>query len=337
LIAHLRREIALACMLALLMGVVALAAPGFFAAGNLRNLFVDGLPLLVAATGMTLLMLAGEIDISIGAQFAVCGVVLGLASKAGLPPIAAIATTLAAGAALGAINGFFVARLRVPAVITTLASMAVLRGALRWWSGGQWIQDLPGSFRWFGATQEHGQMLFVAASVALFALAAAGLRWTSAGRTLPAVGCDAQAARLAGIRPERVVFGAFVVMGALTAAAALLNFPRYPAIEIEAGLGFELEVIACVVVGGTAIQGGRGTLLGTLLGVLLLSAIGTVLVFLRVDPAWERAIQGAIILIAVAFDGVWSTSWMSPGSPGSPTSPGSPDATLERARSGVDA
>ncbi len=305
---NLRREKMLVAVLAALMCVVAFAAPSFFAAGNLRNLVVDALPLLVAATGMTLLMLAGQIDISIGAQFAVCGVVLGLASKAGLPPIAAIAITLAAGAALGAINGFLVAHLRVPAVIATLAGMAVLRGALRWWSGGQWIQDLPSSFRWFGAPQEEGQVVFVATAFALFAIAAALLHWTRAGRKLPAVGCDAEAARLIGIRPERVVFSAFVLMGALTACAALLNFPRYPAIEIEAGLGFELEVIACVVVGGTAIQGGRGTLAGTLLGVLLLSAIGTVLVFLRADPAWERAIQGAIILIAVACDGSWSRS-----------------------------
>jgi rhamnose transport system permease protein len=319
LIANLRREVALVGVLALLMATVAIVAPSFFAAGNLRNLVVDALPLWIAATGMTLLMLAGEIDISIGAQFAVCGVVLGLASKAGLPPITAIAVTLAAGAALGVINGFFVAHLRVPAVIVTLASMAVLRGTLRWWSGGQWIQELPDSFRWFGASQENGQALFVASACALFALAAIGLRWTSAGRTLPAVGCDAEAARLAGIRPERVVFSAFILMGALTACAALLNFPRYPAIEIESGLGFELEVIACVVVGGTAIQGGRGTLVGTLLGVLLLSAIGTVLVFLRVDPAWERALQGAIILIAVAFDGAWSP------------------ARVARARSGADA
>ena len=325
MIGHLRRELALAGVLLALLAMVALVAPGFFAAGNLRNLLVDALPLLVAATGMTLLMLAGQIDISIGAQFAVCGVVLGLASRAGLPPIAAIATTLAAGALLGAVNGCFVARLRLPAVIVTLASMAVLRGALRWWSGGQWIQDLPDSFRWFGMSQPGGQALFVAIACALFTLAAAGLRWTSAGRTLPAVGCDAQAARLSGIRPERVVFNAFVLMGALTAAAALLNFPRYPAVEIEAGLGFELEVIACVVVGGTAIHGGRGTLLGTLLGVLMLSAIGTVLVFLRADPAWERAIQGAIILVAVAFDGLWRHSSRS-------------SAPAERsARSGADA
>jgi rhamnose transport system permease protein len=329
---NLRREIVLAGVLAALMCVVALVAPSFFAAGNVRNLVVDALPLLVAATGMTLLMLAGQIDISIGAQFAVCGVVLGLASKAGLPPIVAIAITLAAGTSLGAINGFFVARLRVPAVIATLAGMAVLRGALRWWSGGQWIQDLPSSFRWFGASQSSGQALFVATALALFALAAAAVRWTRAGRELAAVGCDAEAARLIGIRPERVVFRAFVLMGAFTACAALLNFSRYAAVEIEAGLGFELEVIACVVVGGTAIQGGRGTLVGTLLGVLLLSAIGTVLVFLRADPAWERAIQGAIILIAVAFDGLWSRS----SAPRARSRASASDART-RARTGADA
>lgn len=302
-----RRELALLGVLAALLALAAFAAPSFFDPDNLKSLAVDALPLLVGAIGMTLLMLAGQIDVSIGAQFAVCGVALGLASRAGAPPLIALAVTLAAGAVLGAVNGWLVARGRIPAVIATLATLAILRGALRWWSGGQWIQELPPDFRWFGLSQASGQAAFLASAALLFSLAVVCLRWTRAGRSLYAVGNDAAAARLAGIVPERVVLSAFVAMGLCAAAAALLSFPRYPAIEIEAGLGFELEVIACVVVGGAAIQGGRGTLLGTLLGVALLSAIGSLLVHLRADPAWERALQGAIILAAVAADGLASS------------------------------
>ncbi|TAH36924.1 MAG: ABC transporter permease [Planctomycetota bacterium] len=297
-----RREAALGVVLALLAGAVAIAAPEFYDAANLRNWLVDTLPLLVASVGMTFLMLAGQIDISVGAQFAVCGVLMGLLARAGLPPVLFIPVTLAAGGAIGALNGLLVARLRVPAIIATLAGMAVLRGTLRWLSGGAWVADLPPSFPWFGLSQDAGQAVFMAAAALLFLLALLFLRWTSWGRAVLATGGDAEAARLAGIRPEGVVFGVFVAMGAFVAAAALLSFPRYPAVEIEAGIGFELKVIACVIVGGVSIQGGRGSLVGTLLGVALLSVIGTMLVFLRVDAAWERAIQGGIILAAVTLD-----------------------------------
>jgi rhamnose transport system permease protein len=296
------REASLAAVLAILCAIVARLAPSFFEPGNLRNVAIDSLPRLVAAIGMTLVMLAGEIDVSIGAQFAVCGVAMGWAARAGAPASLVIATALATGALLGALNGALVARFRVGAIIATLATMAILRGALRWITGGAWIQDLPSSFPWFGLGQARGQIAFAIAASLVFALAVVFLRWTSAGRAIAAVGSNREAARFAGIEPERVTFGVFVALGLLVALAALFAFPRYPAIEIEAGNGFELEVIACVVVGGTSIQGGRGTLVGTLLGVALLGTIGTVLVFLRVDPAWERAIQGAIILCAVVID-----------------------------------
>ncbi len=296
------REATLFAVWFALLAILRVAAPSFFEPGNLANLALDSLPRLVAAIGMTLVILAGEIDVSIGAQFAVCGVAMGLAAKSGLPLPLVIVVALATGMALGALNGVLVARFKVPAIIASLASLAFLRGVLRWASGGQWIQDLPSSFQWFGLSQSSGQLVLALGAATIFALAVVFVRWTSAGRTILAVGCDSGAARLVGIRPERVTFALFVAMGAASALAALCDFPRYPAIEIEAGNGLELDVIACVVVGGTAIQGGRGTLIGTLLGVALFRTIGTALVFLHADPAWERAIQGAIILGAVVVD-----------------------------------
>ena len=300
----LARELGLLAVLLVAALVLAWLAPGFFAPGNLKNLALDNLPLLLAATGMTLVIVAGEVDVSIGAQFAAAGVIAGLLARSGLSMALVLPLVLGLGALFGACQGALVAR-GVPAIVVTLATLAVLRGVLRWSTGGRWIADLPAGFQWFGVGQARGQVLFAALALALVLATAAALRWLQAGRTVYAVGCDADAARLAGIRTKRVIAAVFAAMGAFAAAAAVLSAARYPAIEIEAGTGLELQAIACVVLGGTSIRGGRGTLLGTLLGVALLGTLGTALVFLGVGAAWERAIQGAIILAAVVPE-AWS-------------------------------
>jgi rhamnose transport system permease protein len=144
--------------------------------------------------------------------------------------------------------------------------------------------------------------LIVSISLAVLLVFAWGLRYLGAGRAVYAVGSDAEAARLVAIRPSRVVFSVFLVMGVLTALASILNAVRFSAVPGNAGVGLELKVIAAVVVGGTAIRGGRGTLLGTFVGVALLGTIGTVLTFAGINPFWEKAIQGAIILSAAVSD-----------------------------------
>ena len=301
---HLARELGLLLVLVLVAALLALLAPGFFAPGNLRNLALDNLPLLLAATGMTLVIVAGQIDVSIGAQFAAAGVVAGALAKLGLPMALVLPLVLGLGALFGACQGALVAR-GVPAIVVTLATLAILRGTLRWSTGGRWIAELPAGFQWLGLGQARGQLAFACAALALVALTAAALRWLHLGRAVYAVGCDADAAHLAGIRTARVTCAVFAAMGAFAAAAAALSAARYPAIEIEAGAGLELQAIACVVLGGASIRGGRGTLLGTALGVCLLGTLGTALVFLGVGAAWERAIQGALILAAVAPE-AWS-------------------------------
>lgn len=299
---HRAREFALLGAIAALFLLPLLGVPGFYTAGNLRNLVIDNLPVLVAAIGMTVVIVTAQIDISIGAQFVVCGALAGLTAKAGLPMPLVVVAVVAAGVALGAVNGLLVTRVGIPAIITTLATMVILRNGIIRVTGGDWIQNLPDGFQWFGLAQSVAQPLYAVAASALFCAAAWALRHTTTGRAFYAVGCDHEAARRIGLRPPAVVLGAFALMGALTAAAALFNFTRYPTIETNAGLGFELKVIAAVVVGGTAITGGRGSLVGTLLGVVLLGTIGTVLTFLHVNPAWEKAVQGAIILAAVVSD-----------------------------------
>ena len=297
-----RREVSVAIAIAVLAGLLAIAAPGYFARENLSDLFLANIPVLVVSLGMTLVILTGQIDISVGSVFAICGVAAGGLAKSGLPvPAAALAACLI-GAGLGSINGALVAYVRIPSIVVTLGSMVALRDALRWQTQGAWVQDLPLNFQWFGLSQNaYPSATFLA--VALLALLLGwGLRNMGVGRAVYATGSNTEGARLAGIDTSHVIFSVFVLTGILTGFAAVLNSVRFNQIPSNTGLGLEMKVIAAVIVGGTAITGGVGTIAGTVLGVILLGAIGPALTFLGVSAYWERAIQGGIILTAVIID-----------------------------------
>ncbi len=293
-----RERAALAAWVVLLLLLAALA-PSFFSLGNLRDVLLSMVPVLVAAIGMTLVIVAGQIDISIGSQFAVCSVAAGLMAVAGVPIIFVALGTCVLGAAFGWINGAMVSWLGVPSIVATLAMMVAAREGLRLGTGGAWVQNLPPTFQWLGLGQDAGQFVILLIA-ALFFGVVAWESWNVAGaRAVYATGSDAEAARLSGIDTQKVVIGVFVRMGALTGLAAFLNAIRFSDVQSNAGVGLELKAIAAVVVGGASITGGRGTLTGTLIGVALLGTIGPALTFLGISPYWEKAIQGGIILAAV--------------------------------------
>jgi rhamnose transport system permease protein len=296
------REISVAFALAVLLTLLAFRAGAFYAPGHLRFLLVQMAPVLVAAVGMTLVIVSRHIDISIGSQFSICGVVLGLLARSGASMPLATGGALLAGTGMGAVNGLLVAGLGLPSIVVTLATLVILRESLRWLREGEFVRDLPPDFQWFGAGQEAGQWLVIGIALAVFVAFAWGMRYLAAGRAVYATGSDEEAARLAGIRPRRVVFAVFAVMGALTGLAAVLSSVCLAQVDPSAGTGLELQVIAAVVVGGVAVSGGRGTLAGSLMGVALLGTIGRSLVFLGVQAQWEKAIQGLILLAAVALD-----------------------------------
>ena len=301
-----RREISVALAILALAILLALVAPGYFSRENLIDLFLANVPVLILALGMTLVILIGQIDISVGSIFAVCGVSAGLFAKSGAPaPLAALGAC-SVGAVLGALNGALVGYVRIPSIVVTLASMVALRDALRWQTQGAWIQDLPAGFQWLGFSQSTYPYLSLAVAVVLSWCMAWGLRNLAAGRAVYATGSNEEGARLAGIHTRVVTFCVFGIMGALTGFAATLNAVRFNQIPSNAGLGLEMKVIAAVVVGGAAITGGRGTIVGTLLGVILLGAIGPALTFLGISAYWERAAQGGIILAAIVLDAVRS-------------------------------
>ena len=297
------RELSVAGALAVLLLVLAVIAPAFFEPQPLLSRLTREAPTLIVACGMALVIISRQIDISVGSLFGVCGVCAGLLAAAGWPLWALVPLSISLGGLLGAVNGALVAGLRLPSIVVTLATMVIAREGLRWQRQGAFV-NLPDALQWFGLSQRAGQFTLIGLALAILAALAWAMKNLAAGRFIHATGSDAEAARLAGIRPQLTTFAVFVFMGALTGLAALLNLVQSPQVDPKSGAGLELKAIAAAVVGGVAVSGGRGNLWGVFAGVLLLSCINPALTYLHVEAYWEKAIQGAIILLAVIADGI---------------------------------
>lgn len=297
------REWAVTAALGAFLLVLAVAAPGFYKPAQLIPTLAEAAPILLLSAGMAVVIITRQIDISVASVFAACSVVGALAAQSGAPTPVVVLVAVLSGALCGAINGALVAGLQLPSIVVTLATMITWRETLRWWREGEFVRDLPQSFQWFGLSQSAGRAVIIGSALLIFVLFAWALRHLAAGRFVYAVGSDSEAARLAGISPRWITFGAFALMGALTGAAALLSSARFPDVDPKTGTGHEMRAIAAVVVGGVSISGGRGSLWGVLAGAFLLALISPALVFLGGAPQWERVIQGAVILLAVAAEG----------------------------------
>ena len=303
-VTHPSRELSVAAVLAVLLLALAILAPAFYQPQPLLSLLTREAPALVVTCGMALVIIARQIDISVGSQFAVCGVCAGWLAVEGWPLTFVLAASVVMGAALGAINGVLVAGLRLPSIVVTLATMVTLREGLRLKQQGVFI-NLPDGVQWFGLpTMTAGQWTVCGVALGLLVSLALAMKHLAAGRFIHAIGSDAEAARLAGLRPGWVTFWVFVLMGAFAGLAAMMNLVQSPQVDPKSGTGLELKAIAAAVVGGVAISGGRGNLWGVLAGLLLLGCIGPALTYSGVKPYWEKAIQGAIILLAVVSDGL---------------------------------
>ncbi len=297
-----------ALVLVLLAALATALNPAFLSARNLTDLLLTAAPTLIAACGLLLVIASGEIDISIGSLMGLCAAVAGTLSspdRLGLPPWVAVLATLGLGLGVGLFNGLLVSAVRVPSIIVTLGMLTVLKGANELLMAGRWITRLPEGLRAWGTGSVAGvpvPMLVAAGVLGTTWLLANRTAW---GRRVFAVGSNPGSARLAGVSVERTKLAAFGLAGLLVALATLVSVPRLSVVDSGVGVGFELLVVTCVVVGGVPIRGGTGTVLGVALGVLLMSSIRTVLIFLQLGESslyWERAIQGALILAAVMAD-----------------------------------
>ena len=286
--------------------------PAIFSRDSLRAFVVSNAPVLVAAVGMTLVILCRQIDISIGSIFSICGVVAGLLAEAGLPIVLVGLGTLVAGSGLGAINGALVARLGLPSIVVTLATLVIGRESLRYMREGEFVRNLPPGFSGSERDRRPGNgWSWRSRSWSSRRLPGACVTWRWAGRSTR----RARTPRPPGWRASGLAasFSACSSSWARWRAWRLCSTrSALPTSTPTPGPGLELQVIAAVVVGGVAVSGGRGTLAGSLIGVALLGSIGPALVFLGANlpaglewfgkPQWEKAIQGLIILLAVASD-----------------------------------
>src|SRR6202048_1362188 len=285
----------------LVLGGVTSLNRGFIASTNLIDILYNSSYIAVAAVGMTMIILCGHIDISIGAALGWAATVAGTRAVAGVPLGIVFAATILTGGVIGLVNGLLVAYCRIPAIVTTLGMASILKGGLILTTGGIWIYGLPPGF---GISRQ----LILSVPVPICALMVFGiafslwLKYSAAGREIYAVGGNAEAARLSGLPVRRVTLGVFVLNGLLVGISAILYATNFTAIQSNVTPGFELTVITSAVIGGVSILGGTGTVIGALLGAILLQTIGTALVFLHIRAEWFQTVQGSLILLTILLD-----------------------------------
>jgi ribose transport system permease protein len=286
--------------------VLAWSSPHFFTADNLLNVSLQASITAIIAAGMTFVILTGGIDLSVGSVVAFAGIVATSALKAGGSSIAAfvvgIAAGLAVGAFSGALAGVLVTRFRIAPFIVTLALMTVWRGAAFVYTEGRPVWDLPAGFAWLGGGRVAGIPFPTVLMAVVYLLAHVTLRSTRFGRHVYAVGGNPEAAYLAGIRVNRVLVSVYVVSGALSALAGILLASRMNSGQPNAGVMYELDVIAAVVVGGGRLSGGRGSIAGTFLGAMLIAILRNGLNLLNVNSYVQQVVVGVVILLAVLLD-----------------------------------
>lgn len=292
-------ELGLVAGLIVLYAVLAPLAPNFLSPQSQFNILRDAAFVGIIAWGMTLVVVAGEIDISVGANAAFSGIVLAHMIQAGIPIPVAAALVLLMGAAIGSAAGWLRAMFDVPSFIVTLALWLGLRGLAQVMSSAVPVVIPDVDFQFWGAGGVFGFPLPTIFMLVLFVLFIFISQKTVFGRSVYAVGGNPEAAKLSGISVPLVRIGIFAITGTLAALVGILLASRLGSGNSAAATGMEFDVIAAVVVGGTSLLGGRGTMVGTLLGVIFIAALSNGLVLMGVDPFMQNVVRGAVILIAV--------------------------------------
>ena len=277
-----------------------LGTDAFLSAGNILNIVRQAAPILIVAVAMTLVITTGGIDLSVGSTVALVNALAAILMAQGLSWPATVLLMLAAGGLVGLAQGWFIAYQGIPAFIVTLAGLSILRGYALYLTEGYSfpIEDVPGFF-WLG----RGTLLGIPVP-ALIALLAALLGFlvmlrTRYGRQVVAVGSNLEAARRVGMPARWIVASVYLVSGVASAVAGLLIAARLGSGSSNAAVGFELQVIAAVVLGGTSLMGGKSSVVGTVLGTMTIAVIGNGLILMHISPFFTQIVTGTIILIAI--------------------------------------
>ncbi|ELV8632509.1 ribose ABC transporter permease [Vibrio vulnificus] len=289
-----------------LIVVVSFLNPNFFTVDNILNILRQTSVNAIIAVGMTLVILTAGIDLSVGAVLALCGAFAASLVAMEVPVLIAVPTALLAGAALGAISGVIIAKGKVQAFIATLVTMTLLRGVTMVYTDGRPIStgftDTADAFAWFGTGYALGIPVPVWLMVIVFAAAWYLLNHTRFGRYVYALGGNESATRLSGINVDKVKIGVYAICGLLAALAGIIVTSRLSSAQPTAGMGYELDAIAAVVLGGTSLMGGKGRIMGTLIGALIIGFLNNALNLLDVSSYYQMIAKAAVILLAVMVD-----------------------------------
>jgi len=307
------RELSLLLLIILAVLFFGSQIDGYYTARTFNRIASSVAIIAVVAVGQTLVVLTRSIDLSVGSIVGCTAYFAGtlVAAHNGMAPLLVVGIAMALGAAMGMLNGALVAWGRVPSIIVTLGTLAIYRGMLVDFSGAKtvttdslpaWLVDLPRlNVVPIGDLDIRAMTVVALAIVVIFQLATAYL---NAGRRFYAIGSNPDAAQLIGLPVSRIVFTAFVVSGALSGLAGFMTLARFGNITVENGRGLELQVVAAVVVGGVNIFGGSGTVIGALLGAVMIGTLEQSLLRLQISQFWLDALLGLLILLAVASDAI---------------------------------
>ena len=286
--------------------VVSFLNPNFFTAGNILNILRQTAVNAIIAVGMTMVILTAGIDLSVGSILALCGAIGASLIASELPVLVAIGASLAGGAILGGISGIIIAKGKVQAFIATLVSMTLVRGLTLVYTDGRPIStgftDIADQFAYIGTGYTLGIPVPVWIMVITFIGAWYLLNHTRLGRYIYALGGNENATRLSGINVDRIKIAVYAISGFLSALAGLIVTSRLSSAQPTAGAGYELDAIAAVVVGGTSLMGGKGTIIGTLLGALIIGFLNNALNLLDVSSYYQMIAKALVILLAVLVD-----------------------------------
>ncbi|MFM2483550.1 ribose ABC transporter permease [Celerinatantimonas yamalensis] len=292
--------------LLLLIVVVSFLSPNFFTLDNFFNILRQTSVNAIMAVGMTMVILTAGIDLSVGSVLALCGAFAAAMINAHVPLALTVIGTLAAGALLGTLSGVIIAKGKVQAFIATLVTMTLLRGVTLVFTGGRPISNgfdpLANAFSWFGTGYLLGIPMPIWLMLATFGAGWYVLNHTRFGRYIYALGGNEAATRLSGINVDRVKIGVYAISGMLAALAGIIVTSRLSSAQPTAGTGYELDAIAAVVLGGTSLMGGKGRVMGTLVGALIIGFLNNALNLLDVSSYFQMIAKAVVILLAVLVD-----------------------------------
>ena len=300
------RELGVICVLIALIILLTLARPVFISPTNFINVVRQTVQIGIMAVGMTFLIISGEMDLSVGSIFGTTGMLAATLYKGNVNPTLAFLIAILAGCAIGLLNGVLVTKTKIPAFIATLGTMKIFRSVAYAISGGQSISVFPESvtnswvFKMGGSLGPIPIQIFIMAVI--FIVAGIVLAKTEAGYNMYATGGNPKAANLVGINKDRVKILGFIISGAVSALAAMISIAYLGSVPTTAGEGREMDVIAAVILGGASLSGGRGTMLGTFIGAMIISVVKNGMVLLSVPVFWQDGFIGVVLILAVLLD-----------------------------------